>query len=93
MALELRKLQKRAEGGMYASDIRLYISRDDRLCGEGDPEAAFLLVAAGSTLSAAEARRYGLILGSESTEVPQVEEKEPLPEVSSIKKPQKKVSS
>jgi hypothetical protein len=61
MAIEVETLRKRADGAMYRSDIRLYRTAGGRVCEEGDPEAAFLLVGAGGSIPAAEAARYGLI--------------------------------
>lgn len=45
---------------MYQARRRWYRTADDKLVGEGDPRAAFLLVAAGGELSQAEADKYHL---------------------------------
>ena len=49
---------------------RLWRTADDQVVQEGDPRAAFLLVAPGQTLSDDEARRYGLSADAEKAELP-----------------------
>lgn len=46
----------------YHGDKRLFVTADrERVVDEGDPEAAFLLVAPGGSLPIEDAKRYGLI--------------------------------
>ena len=52
---------------LFHSKVRLYLTADDRVVGEGDPHAHQLLVAAGGTLSFQQARKYGLV---ETTALP-----------------------
>jgi len=61
MGLDIKSLQKAAEGALYVSDVRLYVSAEGELVQESDPRAARLLVAAGNSIPAAEAAKYGLI--------------------------------
>ena len=45
----------------FTSDRRLYVTADkERVVEEGDPEAAFLLVGAGSSVDPEIARKYSL---------------------------------
>ena len=46
---------------LFQSKVRLYLTVDDRVVGEGDPHAHQLLVPAGGTLSFQQARKYGLV--------------------------------
>lgn len=57
MALTIRL---RKEGAHWVSPARLYLTADGRVVGEGDPEAAYLLVPEGGVLTDEEAERYGL---------------------------------
>lgn len=45
---------------MFVASERLYLTANDRVVREGDPEAAFLLVCAGGELPVDVAERYGL---------------------------------
>ncbi len=46
----------------FPADRRLYLTADRlRLVEEGNPESAFLFVAPGQSISAADAARFGLI--------------------------------
>lgn len=59
---------------LYTSDKRLYVTADRAtVVPEGDPRAAFLLVAEGGELPESEARRYGLI--PEAKEQPKAADK------------------
>jgi hypothetical protein len=44
----------------YVSDRRLYRTVDDEVVEEGHPDAAFLLVNEGGTLSEEDVRKYGI---------------------------------
>lgn len=45
----------------YKSDVALYLNADKtKVVHEGDPDAAFLLVGAGSEIDESEAEKYGL---------------------------------
>jgi hypothetical protein len=44
----------------YVSDRRLYRTLDDEVVEEGHPDAAFLLVNEGGTLSEEDIRKYGI---------------------------------
>jgi enoyl-CoA hydratase/carnithine racemase len=46
---------------MYKADRRYYLNSRGQAVEEGDPDAQSLLVAEGQSLSAADARKYGLI--------------------------------
>lgn len=61
MALSISDLRKQAQGAEYVSDVRICLTADGRLTTEDDPAAVRLLVAAGSSIPVAEARKYGLI--------------------------------
>jgi hypothetical protein len=60
---------------MYESPKRLYVTMDrSRVVDESDPEAAYLLVAEGGSLTEEEARQYGLMGGDAPTpEAPEAE--------------------
>jgi hypothetical protein len=55
----------------YTADKRLYLTADDKVVEEGDPNAATLLVGVGGQLSDEDAQRYGLV----KAEKPATEEK------------------
>ncbi len=59
----------------YIADRRLYVTEDDRVVEAGDPDARWLLCAAGSELSDAVAAKYGLIPSAtiEAAAEPEVE--------------------
>ena len=61
MALDISTLRKAAEGAMYVSDERLYVSADGRVVGGDDPAAVRLLVGKGGSIPATDAATYGLI--------------------------------
>jgi enoyl-CoA hydratase/carnithine racemase len=46
---------------MYKADRRYYLNSRGQAVEEGDPDAQSLLVAEGQSLSAADARKYGLV--------------------------------
>lgn len=48
------------EEGMMIIPIRLYRTAEGRICEESDPQAAFLLIAAGQIMADAEAQRLGV---------------------------------
>ena len=55
------KVKQRSEDKMLVAEERLWLTADrERVVGEGDPEAAFLLAAEGDTIEAEEAKRLGL---------------------------------
>lgn len=68
MAFKIEDLRQKSNGAMYVSPVRLCVTANDELCEETDPAAVRLLVAAGSELPVAEARKYGLISDDEETE-------------------------
>jgi len=60
--LRIETLRRPAEGGIYTSPARLFLTADrSRVVAEDDPEAAWLLVGEGCELPAEEAARYGLV--------------------------------
>lgn len=46
---------------LWISDKRLYLTADDQVVGEKDPRKLTLLVAAGGSITIAQAQRYGLL--------------------------------
>lgn len=57
----------------FLSTKRLYLTNDNRVVEEGNPDAERLLVGIGGTLSLEEARRYGLL------DEPEAEKAKPAP--------------
>lgn len=49
------------DGRTYTYDERLYLNKAGEVVGDGDPDKLTLLVAAGSSISFADALKYGLI--------------------------------
>ena len=47
-------------GNQVVANERLYLTADDRVVGEGDPDAAFLLAGPGSVIDRVEVERLGL---------------------------------
>lgn len=68
----------------FVSDRRLYLTTDGlTVVEEGDPRAAFLLVAVGGAISDADAEKYGLVpretLNDEAAEEPEMKERKEAP--------------
>jgi len=83
----------------FVADRRLYLTADrSRIVEEGDPAAAFLLVAAGRDVPVADAARYGLTLDAQGVvEVRSAAPPSPQPELPAtpstpVKKPATKAS-
>ena len=69
MGLKVTKLRDQKKEKTVRADRRLWLTKDrQRVVEDGDPEAAFLLAAKGREIPEAEARRLGLLKGSEPAE-------------------------
>lgn len=55
----------------YKADQRYYLNSKGQVVTEGDPDAQSLLIAAGSEMPIAEARKHGLVQDEPQDEAPE----------------------